>query len=393
MKRFPRPLLLAVLLLLSAGLPAASDPARAGKDLERVQQQIRGLEKESRQDAARREGLEAELRTAELAAAAARQELRATRRQLDDAGARLAALRGQLGDTRRQLEAQQEALAGQLRLAQFTGRNEPLRTALSLTDPADLGRRLTWLGYLMRGRGELLATIQDTLERLSVDEAALEREQADHAALEKTQQQRVAQLDEARARRAAVLKDLGRQMQGRQQQLARSRREAATLGKLVRDLERAAARAEQEANRPGRGPLLPPPDTGRPAGKPLGKGSWPVVGTVLADFGQPRAGGQLRWDGVLIAAPAGTEVRAVRAGKVVYADWLPGLGLLLVMDHGGGYLSLYGHNQDLARATGDRVSPGELLARVGDTGGQSRPALYFEVRKNGRPLNPRQWIR
>ena len=99
----------------------------------------------------------------------------------------------------------------------------------------------------------------------------------------------------------------------------------------------------------------------------------------------------MRWDGVLIAAPAGAEIRTIRAGKVVYADWLPGLGLLLVLDHGGGYLSLYGHNQDLSREVGDRVSAGDLLAHVGDTGGQARPALYYEVRRNGRPVNPRQW--
>jgi septal ring factor EnvC (AmiA/AmiB activator) len=118
-----------------------------------------------------------------------------------------------------------------------------------------------------------------------------------------------------------------------------------------------------------------------------------VSGTLLAEFGKPRAGGQLRWDGVLIAAPAGTEVRAARDGRVVYADWLPGLGLLLVIDHGRGYLSLYGHNQDLLKGVGSTVTRGETVALVGDTGGQRRPALYFEVRRNGKPQDPRAWVR
>ncbi len=382
-----------LLLLLPAGLPAAPDPATVRGDLGRVQERIRTLETESRRDAARREALNKELKAAELAAAEARQALRATRQQLQEAGARLGQLRRQLSETEKALTGQREALAAQLRLAQFSGRNESLKTALSLDDPADLGRRLTWLGYLMRSRGELLAGIQATLAALKQGEESLEREQAGFAALEVTQQQRVASLDEARDRRARVVQDLTRQMKGQQQQLARSRSEAAGLEKLVRELQQAAARAEREAARPGRGPVVPPPEPGVSPGKPLPRGSWPVTGSVLADFGQPRAGGQLRWEGVLIGAPAGTEVRAVRAGRVVYADWLPGLGLLLAMDHGGGVLTLYGHNQNLARQVGDRVQVGDVLARVGDTGGQSRPALYFEVRKNGKPLNPRQWIR
>lgn len=101
----------------------------------------------------------------------------------------------------------------------------------------------------------------------------------------------------------------------------------------------------------------------------------------------------MRWQGVLIGASAGTPVVAPRAGRVAYADWLPGLGLLLVLDHGGGWLSLYGHNQVLARAVGDEVAAGEELARVGDTGGQGRPALYFEVRRNGTPQDPAAWVR
>ncbi|MCK6371945.1 MAG: peptidoglycan DD-metalloendopeptidase family protein, partial [Gammaproteobacteria bacterium] len=92
-------------------------------------------------------------------------------------------------------------------------------------------------------------------------------------------------------------------------------------------------------------------------------------------------------------APAGTEVRAVRAGRVVYADWLPGMGQLVVVDHGKGYMSLYGHNQELLRKTGQQVQQGELLARVGDSGGQSSPGLYFELRRNGKPIDPRGWIK
>jgi septal ring factor EnvC (AmiA/AmiB activator) len=100
----------------------------------------------------------------------------------------------------------------------------------------------------------------------------------------------------------------------------------------------------------------------------------------------------VKWSGVLLEAAAGTPVRAVYHGRVAYADWLPGLGLLMIVDHGGGYMTLYGHNEALLKESGDWVEPGEPIAQVGDTGGQARPGLYFEIRLKGEPVNPHPWI-
>ena len=110
-------------------------------------------------------------------------------------------------------------------------------------------------------------------------------------------------------------------------------------------------------------------------------------------FGQPRADGRLRWNGVLLAAGAGEDVRAVHHGRVVYADWLQGMGLLVIIEHGDGYLSLYGHNQDVVAEIGEWVTPGTVIAHVGDSGGQATPGLYFEIRKEGKPVDPGGWIR
>ncbi len=112
----------------------------------------------------------------------------------------------------------------------------------------------------------------------------------------------------------------------------------------------------------------------------------------MHDFGQPRVSDQLRWNGVVLAAPRGREVRAVYHGRVVFADWLAGLGLLLVVDHGGGYMTLYGYNETILKNAGDWVAPGDVIATVGDSGGQPRAALYFEIREGARPVNPRQWV-
>ena len=381
---------LAFLLTLPVGLRAAPDatPAKAGQtkeELARVRGRIQALEKDTAEDRVRRSELDRQLRAAETAAARSRRELSATRRQLAEAERRLAALDQQLAATRADLAGQRAALAGQLRLAHVTGGAERVRALFNQQDPAELGRRLTWLAYLARSRSALLASVQASLEALERDQQAVTDQRTALAALETTRRTQLAELDRSRQQRATVVASLDSAVKGQTRQLNRARQQAAGLERVLREIERAAARARR---------VVPVPDARPPSStpaRPLGKGRWPVAGQMLADFGQPRAGGQMRWDGVLIAAPAGTEIRALRPGRVVYADWLPGLGLLLVLEHGGGYLSLYGHNQDLRPGVGDRVVVGDVLAHVGDSGGQSQSALYFEVRRNGRPVNPRQW--
>ena len=124
-----------------------------------------------------------------------------------------------------------------------------------------------------------------------------------------------------------------------------------------------------------------------------GKLPWPVQdGEVLARFGQSRAGGSLKWQGMLIGTARGARVRAPFAGQVVYGDWLPGMGLMLVIDHGGGYMSLYGHNEELFRKVGETVAAGDVVGSVGDSGGHNQPALYFEVRRGRTPVNPEIWL-
>ncbi len=370
---------LSLLLLVAQPVAAARDAGKTEDELARVRKQIRSLETQTRRDQAKRKDLDKQLRAAEDEASRLRGQLTGTRRELALVSKKLAELNRQMEKTRAELDRQRENLAAQLRLAHISEGNEMLRVTLNQQDARALGRHLTWLGYLARQRGELLASVQASLETLNRDRVEVEQQQAALASLEGKRRQQLAGLEKARGTRAAVISDLDQQLRSSNQQLSRARNEARTLENLLRKIERQIARNQK-------GPAVVP-------GKPLGKGRWPVKGSLLADFGQSRAGGQMRWDGVLISAPAGSEVIAVRNGRVVYADWLPGLGQLLVIDHGGGYLSLYGHNQDLVHQVGEQVAAGEVIAHVGDTGGQTRPALYFEVRRNGQPLNPHQWVK
>jgi murein hydrolase activator len=137
---------------------------------------------------------------------------------------------------------------------------------------------------------------------------------------------------------------------------------------------------------------VPPPETSSAFAHLRGQLSWPVAGRVTAAYGDTRATG-VRWDGMVVATERGAAVKAVSSGRVVYADWLPGLGLLAIVDHGEGYLSLYGHNERLYKAAGESVTAGDVIAAAGDSGGRPEPELYFEIRRDGRPVDPRPWFR
>jgi len=164
-------------------------------------------------------------------------------------------------------------------------------------------------------------------------------------------------------------------------ELERLKEQQGGLEKLVRELRRALERAPKF-----------PTDSKDAFAKLRGRLTWPVAGRLAASYGQTRAGG-VKWDGMLLTGAQGSPVRAVYHGRVVYADWLSGLGLLIIVDHGDGYLSLYGHNERLYKDVGERVTAGDTIATLGDSGGRPRPELYFEIRKGGRPVDPRPWFK
>jgi septal ring factor EnvC (AmiA/AmiB activator) len=321
------------------------------------------------------------LKQAELVEADSRTALREIRRQLAAGRAREVELRADMERANAELAAHRAALEWQLRLAYATGREEWLRLALTQQDPLALSRRVVYYGYITRQRSTLLQQVQTQLQTLETAAAALREQMTALAELATRQEARLGELSTARQVRARAVQTLERDLDSRQEKVARLRRDARSLSELMDRLER-------ERQAPA-GSAAPFPDTA-PARQLK---DLPLRGRMVARFGQPRAGGLLRWDGLMLAAPAGSEVRAVRGGRVVYADWLPGMGLLLVVDHGGGYMSLYGHNQDLRKQVGEPVVQGEVISRVGDSGGQSNPGLYFEVRRNGKPIDPRGWVR
>ena len=372
-----RHLLLTLLIVLLA-LPAGAAPKDPEADLKRVKQRIEQLQRSVREDVARRDKLSANLRESEEAVAEARRRLEDVRGRIRDSDARLAGLEEERRRAEARLGEQRDELAAALRAAYVTGKEEHLKLLLSQKDPAALGRMLVYYSYFGKARAERIGEIEQAVTRLGelASEEQAEREKL--AALEQEREREVATVESARAGREKALAAVKGQIKSNEDSIAKLRREARALEKLIADLRKALDRA--------------PAPSGQPFERVRGKLPWPVPGRVVASFGQARGGG-LKWNGVLIATERGTEVKAPYAGRVVYADWLPGLGLLLILDHGGGYMTLYGHNEQLYRGVGETVQAGDPIATVGDTGGQSRPELYLEVRKGTAPQDPRKWFR
>jgi septal ring factor EnvC (AmiA/AmiB activator) len=260
----------------------------------------------------------------------------------------------------------------------MVGSTEPLQLLLGQRDPLQAERLLTYYGYFGRARADQIAVIAKRIARIDVIDSELQTAEARLATIKREQQQRVSRLEEQRAVRRVVLDKLKRETQTRTQKLARLKTQQTELETLLRELSRVVRSA-------------PAPEFSTAFGRLQGKLQWPVNGRLIAGFGSQRAAG-VHWDGVIVATERGAPVRAVAAGSVVYADWLSGWGLVVIINHGDGYWSVYGFNDELRAALGDRVVAGDTVAAAGDSGGRSQPELYFEIRRNARPINPQPFF-
>ena len=374
---------LLLLLPLATGIAGAqeSNPAKAEAELKAVRSQIDKVRAEMEKDSSRRDKLSREIEESEKSVSSARVELEKLRRERAAHTTRRAELAGLRRKEESALARDREALAGQIRAAHMIGQEEPLKLLLNQKDPAQAGRVLTYYQYFGRARASQIAAINGHIAELNTLDEQLATEEERLTALEAEQKGEVAKLQSARDRRGKALATLEAESKNRAKELERLKDQQGGLEKLVRELRRALERVDKF-----------PTDSKDAFARLRGKLAWPVSGKLLASFGQVRAGG-MKWDGVLVSGNQGTAVRAVYHGRVVYADWLSGLGLLTIIDHGDGYLSLYGHNERLYKDVGEKVTAGDTIATVGDSGGRQTPALYFEIRKAGRPVDPRPWFR
>jgi murein hydrolase activator len=367
-----------VWMCLTAFQGFAAAPEVKEAELKQIQGRIESVRKAIQSDAERRDSLSKDLRAADLRIQSARERLTNVRAQRADAERQLTALREEKAKTQQEVDAQRSALGAELAVAYMTGREEQLKLLLNQQDPAQLGRMLSYYGYLGAARADRISEINDHLAHLNLLDEQIATQTAELKDLEEQRQREVDSLNGARKERAETLAQVQSKLRSRGDELAKLQSEAKALEKLIDELRRAAEEF---------------PDLGeQPFAKVRGRLPWPVKGPLLARFGQLRAGGPLKWQGFVIASDRGTQVRAPYPGRVVYSDWLPGLGLLIVLDHGGGYMTLYGHNEQLFRKVGDRVKAGDVLAAVGDAAGFGQTGLYLEIRKGKEALNPADWL-
>ena len=368
------------LTLLSPHVSPAQDAKKTEAELSAIKAEIARVTGEVSRDQVEKDRLSRELKTAELSVSGMRLSLDQVRKERAEHAEKRAALAAEKREREADLAKERAALAGQLRAAYLIGREEPLKLLLNQKDPTRAGRMFAYYSYFGRARADQINRIAENLTRLDQVDTEMAAEDERLAVLEAQRKSELQRLDEARGKRGVVLASLQAEAKTRTQTLERMKQQQSGLEKLLRELKRAMEKFPVTV------------DTNTAFGKLRGKLGWPVVGKLVARFGEERVGG-VKWDGVLVATERGNPVRAVSQGRVVYADWLPGLGLLTIVDHGEGYLSLYGHNERLYKAVGDRVAAGEPVAAAGDSGGRTRPEVYFEIRKSGRPVDPRPWFK
>jgi septal ring factor EnvC (AmiA/AmiB activator) len=365
-----------------AEAPKADEPTRteqeaqAKQKLEQVRTEIRSITDEQRATATQRNDVTADLRTQELKIAVTAKELRALDQKLVAQQARLGQLVVRRDALETSLKTQREALAALLRSAYALGRNEELRLLLMQDDVDSISRLLAYYRYFERARiGEIDQLLKD-LDALAQVQQSIEQETAQIRQSREAREDEARQLNAQRDERRQVLATLETNLKDQQSRLAALGKDEKGLLALLEKLRDIFADIPKQIA------------GAEPFAQMRGRLSWPLKGT--AQIGAGEAGDS---HGVLIAAAEGGEVRAVSHGRVVFADWLRGYGLLLIVDHGDTYLSLYGCNETLLKDVGDWVDAGEVVATSGASGGRKTPGLYFELRHDGKPMDVHAWLR
>lgn len=410
-----RALALIVLTSLLAPAAFADEKADAQKQLEAARADVAELKKLLEQLQKEKSGVQKDLKRTESEMGQLQKQVNGLQQEMNKSEQELQRLDQEKKKLQQSRLEQQRLIGIQARAAYQGGQQEPLRLLLNQQQPEKFSRTLTYYDYLGQARLEQLAAFNETLRQLANIETDIATQQAQLGEQKSALDSRREQLAAARKERQQALAKLNKQYSAGDHKLKARQQEQAELTRVLKTIEATLARQAREAEEARRLALLEQQQARQPNSQPLalgpavsnsgasyggpfasakGKLPWPVNGRVVARYGTPRGGdARTKWDGVLIGASAGSQVHAVHGGRVVFADWLRGAGLLVILDHGNGYLSLYGHNQSLLKEAGDIVKAGESIATVGTSGGQDTPALYFAIRQQGRPSDPAQWCR
>ncbi|MGX2951744.1 murein hydrolase activator EnvC family protein [Shewanella sp. JL219SE-S6] len=367
--------ILAGFLVFSSQLQA-SDLERRQSELKALQSQITAQQNALRDTGKQREKLLQLLKKDEQAIADAARKVNQTENALSDAEKRLSELKQRAAQLDKLKESQQQTLAKQLTSTYLAGNHDYSKMLLNQQDPATIERMLAYYDFLNKARMQAIEQLKQTRQELSAVQQSEQQERNRLNKLVLDQKAQSKRLNQEQDQRQQTLKELQRTISSKASELEQLQIEEASLKRVV---EQALTAMRDSPSMDG-------------LAKSRGSLNWPTKGRIKNSFGSQRSG-NVRWKGVMLSAPEGQSISAVAAGKVIYADWLRGFGMVLVVDHGKGFMSLYGHAQALLKDAGDTVKAGEAVALVGRSGGQTEPGLYFEIRHKGQAVDPANYCR
>lgn len=371
--------LLRIMAMTAACLLAPLGFADQQQDMKQLQENIQQLQKELKSIQGERSELQKNLQKSETEVGELLKKIEQLNRDLKNQNNQLKELqqeREQLEGARRM---QQGDVAAQVASAYQLGQQSQIKLLLNQESPERVSRMLKYHQYFLAARAEKLAAYTATLQQLDELEPRIAAKTAELSNSRKTLQARHEELKERQKDRQQALARINSTLQTKDQELRQ----------LEEDRKRLQALLQQVTHTVGSVPL---PTGNEKFTSRKGRLPWPTDGKVVHRFGSPRVTGQMQWSGMMIRAAEGKPVIAVHHGRVVFADYFRGHGLLLIVDHGEGFLSLYAHNQSLFKTTGDWVRAGDAIASVGNSGGQAETGLYFEIRHNGKPTDPATWL-
>jgi len=380
------PLRKLLLMMLVAGLvigpfAIAADKATSEKQLKSVLRKIDKLKQaiDAKEDS--KSQYIKQLKSIEVDIGKLSRKIRALGNEIGSKKSELKSLRATRLEHQRKLSRENEYLAEQVYAAFTLGRQEKVKLLFSQQDPQKLQRNLVYYQYFSNARVDLINAVQGSIDKIIETEQLIQQAQLD---LEKNQQalnEQKKQFDQDLGKRKIIIGSLDKQLKKQGGNLSRLEDEAAQLQNLIKSIEKLFADApESEISL-------------KSFAKLKGKLAWPLKGKLRKLFGRTKPQSDLRWQGVKIEAANGSHVMAVSHGRVAFADWLRGLGNLIIIDHGNSYLSLYGHNESLFKTAGEWVEAGDVISSVGSSGGEQKAGLYFEIRKKGKPQNPTRWCK
>ncbi len=364
-------------MLIHFSFPASFATDTLNPQLQRLELQINELQKQMRTNRSEHDRLQSSLETNEESIGKLSERLETLNEALKDKQQTLSDLKHKQQQQVSQLQMHRQILAQQIRSAYVVGRQDYLKLWLNQENPSAVGRVLMYYEYVNKSRIQQIQQINEILQNIRHLEDDISRENNGLSEIVAKQTQEKHNLELSRTDRQRILDKLAETLESQQKQLSQLQEDKSNLQNLLGNL--------------GEISKAMPKQQGKPFTVQRGELLTPVVGSVKYQFGDERIG-HLKWQGILFSATTGQKIQAIAAGRVAFAQWFRNLGLLVIIDHGEGYMSLYAHNQSIYVKTGEWVNAGAAIASVGNSGGQKEAGLYFEIRYQGMPVNPSKWL-